>query len=138
MSELRVVCSIFHDGQFWVATVEREVDGALSVARHVFGAEPGHAELLVWVGRAMARLAYVEVGSGLPAPKPVNPKRMKRIVAAEQARTGFSEPIRAAMAEDLKTRKAETLHRRAAAHRLASEEAFARRDERRKARHRGR
>lgn len=137
MPAIRIVCSIFHDGQFWVATVEREVDGVLAVARHVFGAEPGGAELLVWAGYAMAHLAYVEVGSSQAPPKPVNPKRMKRIVAAEQARTGFSEVIRAAMAEQLKTRKAETVHRRADARRDASAEAFARRSQQRKARHRG-
>ena len=43
----QVVTTIFFNGQFWVALIERiGEDGALEVGKHTFGPEPGQPELI--------------------------------------------------------------------------------------------
>jgi len=138
MSGFSVICSIYHDGQFWVAEVERCLDGVVSVARHVFWAEPGNAELLDWVGREMGQLAYVPIGEDGRWPKRPNPKRMKRLATAAQARAGFSPAIREAMGEQLREWKVEARREHAEERREAAIDTFAHRMAKLKARRRGR
>jgi hypothetical protein len=43
----QVVTTIFFNGQFWVALIERiGADGTLEVGKHTFGPEPGQPELI--------------------------------------------------------------------------------------------
>ncbi len=43
----QVVTTIFFNGQFWVALIERiGEDGTLEVGKYTFGPEPGHPELI--------------------------------------------------------------------------------------------
>ena len=37
--------TVFHDGQFWVGVLELHDERGVRAARHVFGPEPGNAEL---------------------------------------------------------------------------------------------
>lgn len=39
-------CTIFFDDPFWVGVFERQSEDGYSVARYVFGAEPGQADIL--------------------------------------------------------------------------------------------
>jgi hypothetical protein len=42
-------CTVYFDGQFWVALVERiRSDGTCLVGRHVFGPEPSNPELILF------------------------------------------------------------------------------------------
>ncbi len=48
MSRCQTITTVYHDGRFWVALIERLDGDAVEIARHVFGPEPGNAELLDW------------------------------------------------------------------------------------------
>jgi len=86
--ERRTITTIFFDGQFWAAEVERWDENAVpSVARHVFGAEPNHAELLLWARRGFADLRFVPRTPETAPPRAAgNPKRAKRLVNREMKR----------------------------------------------------
>ncbi|MEV7774670.1 YjdF family protein [Kitasatospora sp. NPDC086791] len=136
--------SVFFDDPFWVGVLEIAGPDGVRAARHVFGAEPGNAELLEFVRRDFGRL----LGAALAAPEvtverrarrqPVNPKRLARQAAKELA----ARPLSTAAEEALTRAHEEAGHlNRAAAKRRAAEDARERRESARRQagkRHRGR
>ena len=97
MPRSQTIATICHDGQFWIALVERLSDGRIEIARHVFGPEPSNAELLAWAGEGFANLRFVPAEArALPEP-PVNPKRRKRMAAAQARAAGPSSRAKDAL-----------------------------------------
>ena len=90
MSHRQTITTICHDGQFWIALIERLDGNYLEIARHVFGAEPSNAELLDWAGRGFADLRFVPASARVFSEPPSNPKRRKREAAAAKARGSAS------------------------------------------------
>ncbi|MBN9332012.1 YjdF family protein [Devosia sp.] len=109
----RTITSVFFDGQFWVAEIERHAEGSIAVARHRFGPEPTNAELLIWVDRDLQRLCFFDQPqhAAMPASRRTNPKRM----TAKAENVGFSDKaaqaIKAALAERKLERKGERKRR---------------------------
>ncbi|MBD0671237.1 YjdF family protein [Streptomyces sp. CBMA156] len=108
--------SVFFEGPFWVGVLETAGPRGVRAARHVFGGEPGNAELPEFVRRDFGRL----LDSALAAPEvaderrprertSLNPKWLARQAARESA------------ARPLSTAAVEALERRAAARRQAKE-----------------
>ena len=80
----RTVTTIYHDGQFWVALVERfGVGGNYSCARHVFGPEPNNAELLIWASSGFSDLVFAAGSTLVADARAPNPKRMHRTISRE-------------------------------------------------------
>ena len=52
-----ITLTIFFEDPFWVAVVERQADGRLQAARHLFGGEPTPAEVLAFVLRRLSGAA---------------------------------------------------------------------------------
>ncbi|WP_091149360.1 YjdF family protein [Novosphingobium sp. CF614] len=108
----RTITSIFFDGQFWVAEIERHGETQIEVARHCFGPEPTNAELLEWVSQDMPRLPFhVRMDAGVPLETRRRcPKKIRRMVEAETGRMGFStkaqEALKAGMEEWKEARRA--------------------------------
>ncbi|WP_224276050.1 YjdF family protein [Streptomyces sp. LS1784] len=137
--------TVFFEGPFWVGVLEIAGPRGVRAARHVFGAEPGNAELLEFVRRDFGGL----LDTALAAPEAavegrarqrsaVNPKRLARQAARELA----TRPLSTA-AEEALARAHEESGRlnRAAAKRRAAEAALEQRAAARrqaKERHRGR
>jgi hypothetical protein len=114
----RTITSIFFDGQFWVAEIERRSEDGLETARHCFGAEPNNAELLHWVDSELPRLRFHRCGGAPETPgveKP-SPKRARRLAALEAATIGFGskaqEAMRVALEQRKKQRRADAALRR--------------------------
>lgn len=59
-------CTILFDDPFWVGIFERVTPEGYAVARHVFGAEPGEAELLQFAREGYANLRFSPPGSCPP------------------------------------------------------------------------
>ena len=91
MDWMKTCLTVFFDGRFWVALVEREDEHGLHLARHVFGPEPGQAEILRWIETGYRALRFFDAGEepahGDRHEKKINPKRAKR-EAARQAAAG--------------------------------------------------
>lgn len=135
--------SLYFDGAFWIGVLERDMDGVVSATRHIFGPEPGNAELRAFmlgpfaemVGRLALGPAMAESGER-PAPR-TNPKRAFRLAAKAQARP-LSTKSQAALAL-AKEAEAELRSRdRALRRREAAARRFEERTERRKEKRRGR
>ena len=53
--------TIYFDGQFWCALIERCAGGRLYAGRYVFGAEPSNPELLNWTAERFAAVPLLRV-----------------------------------------------------------------------------
>ncbi|MET8698151.1 YjdF family protein [Kitasatospora sp. NPDC004723] len=136
--------SVFFDDPFWVGVLEVSGPDGVRAARHVFGAEPGNAELLEFVRRGFGRLldsalaAPAVAADRRPAARSVSPKRLARRAARDLA----ARPLSSAAEEALARAHEQSGHlNRAAAKRRAAEAARERREQARsraRARHRGR
>ena len=150
--------TLFFDGRFWVGVLElherrrgaetNDQGGAVRAARHVFGAEPSDVELYDFLlargGELIDRAAAsppVSVGSTTADPsssRRASPKRAARRAAKEAARARPSTAAQAALAAAREETAARTSRNRSLRRRQEADEAWARRRERAKRRHRGR
>ena len=150
--------TLYFDGRFWVGVLEcrerhhgGDVNGqAITVraARHVFGAEPSDVELYDFLlargGELIDRAAAsppVSAGSTTADPsssRRANPKRAARRAAKEAAWARPSTAAQAALAAAREETAARTSRNRSLRRRQEADEAWARRRERAKRRHRGR
>ena len=149
--------TLFFDGRFWVGVLElherrrgaeaNDRGGAVRAARYVFGAEPSDAELydfLLTHGGALIDRAAAS--PPVPAPRSVdssstprpNPKRAARQAAKEAARARPSTAAQAALAAAREESSARGARNRSRRRRQEADEAWVRRRERAKRRHRGR
>ena len=149
--------TLYFDGRFWVGVLElherrrgaeaNDQGGTVRAARHVFGAEPSDVELydflLTHGGALIDRAAACPP---VPASRPVNsssaprpnPKRAARQAAKEAARARPSTAAQAALAAAREESSARGANNRSRRRRQEADEAWARRRERAKRRHRGR
>jgi hypothetical protein len=103
-----ITLTIFFEDPFWVGVVERQAEGRLQAARHLFGSEPAPAEILEFVLRQMFRLierssTAIEVEQ--IAPRAVNPKRAAREASRALAQRGSSTQSQAALRLQLEQNK---------------------------------
>ncbi|WP_020611314.1 YjdF family protein [Sediminispirochaeta bajacaliforniensis] len=74
-----VVSTIFFNGQFWVALVEkRGEDGTLSVAKHTFGPEPTNNDILDFYFNSYLYLRFYACQRIVRAKKRLSGKEEKR------------------------------------------------------------
>ncbi|KZM74131.1 YjdF family protein [Nocardia terpenica] len=134
--------SVYYDGQFWVGVLEITDDSGVRAARHVFGGEPSNAELEEFARREYGglldrALAAPPVPAASRPTARVNPKRLARLAAREQA----ARPVTSAAQDALRLAHEQAGHEnRAAAKRRRLADAEQRReqaDRKRKAKRRG-
>lgn len=117
--------SVFYDGQFWVGVLEITDDSDVRAARHVFGGEPTNAELEEFAVKGYDRLldralAAPPVTADTRPAAHVNPKRLARLAAREQA----ARPVSSAAQDALRAAHEQAGHENhAAAKRRRADEA---------------
>ena len=132
--------TICFEDPFWVGLVEVEEGDVYRVARHVFGPEPTLPEIEAFIRAHWRELRFtadlqVEKKGG----KKINPKRMRRIIEKEMARnathgTKAQQALALQREENKQVRKT-----RSRAEKEAEEtRKYALRQEKKKAKHRGR
>ena len=130
--------TVYHDGQFWVGVYERVENDRYSVCRIVFGAEPSNEEMLALICKGYGSLRFTSTIVHEEAPKlAANPKRRQREAARETRQRGTSTKAQQALSEE---REASALQRKADARAQRDEDKrqrFELRQEKRKAKHRG-
>ena len=150
--------TVFFDGQFWVGVLEHvSVAGVSGVAggavahtvraaRCVFGAEPGDAELYAFllahgddlIDAVESSTPVTATGRAGRIGPAVSPKRAARLAAREAARPRPSTAAQVALAAARQEQAAHAGQERSRDRRQQADEAWARRRERARRRHRGR
>jgi hypothetical protein len=107
----QTVLTVFFDGSFWRALVERRSDGFLSIASHLFGEEPSEAETFQWwlTSSAFLEFSLPIPASGRSSDRSSNRKKNVQRAAKALRREPISDEIHAAA-------RAERSRRRVAAH----------------------
>ena len=124
---------------FWIGLIEKEDDGAYSVAKHVFGAEPTTPEVFSFVCDHWNDLRFThDVQVEVRQSKRINPKRLQRMIEKEmKANARLGTKAQQTLAEQremaIEASKALSRERRDELKR----EQFAKRTEKRKQKHRG-
>lgn len=129
--------TIYRDGQFWVGIVEHVENGAASVARIVFGAEPSGKEVMDLVLGKWGSLRFAgKVDAALERP-PVNPKRRQREASKQLAMRGTSTKAQMALAQAREERKEELRTARVRRKREMAADRFSKRMAKKKEKRRG-
>jgi hypothetical protein len=130
---MAAVFTVFFEDPFWVGVLESEEDGVLTVARHVFGAEPSNPELLhfmLYRFSDMRRSSFSAEGRRADA-TPLSPKRAQRAARREAARS-VSTKAQAALSAAREGLKAESAASSREERRAEAERRFDLRSEKRK------
>jgi hypothetical protein len=100
--------TVLFEDPFWVGVVERQEDGTLQAARHIFGSEPAPAEVLEFVLHRLDRLLErpaAMVAGEQPERRAINPKRAARETARALAQRGTSTQAQEALRLQLEQSK---------------------------------
>ncbi|MDO4350803.1 MAG: YjdF family protein [Eubacteriales bacterium] len=135
---MSVTLLVFFEDPFWVGIVERREGGRLRAARVVFGAEPSDREVYAWVLESFDGLRFSPpVEDGLRRAMAQNPKRRQRQAmkaAGQGVGTKSQQALQAAREASAAQRGARAARQREA----EAQRRFDLRQEKKKAKHRGR
>lgn len=124
---------------FWIGLIEKEDDGAYSVAKHVFGAEPTTPEVFSFVCDHWNDLRFThDVQVEVKQSKRINPKRLQRMIEKEMkanVRPGTKAQQTLAEQREMAKEASQALSRERREE--LKREQFAKRAEKRKQKHRG-
>lgn len=135
----RTTLTVLFEEPYWVAIVEREEAGMLTVARQVFGAEPTAPEIYDWLlTRHLRFLRFSSPVAGGNRNAGKNPKRLQREAKRAMEGTGVGTKSRDAMRLMLEARKTERKVKSKAEREAEEERKYRMKREQAKARHRGR
>ena len=133
-----ITLTVFFDDPFWIGLFERLEDGTLTVCRPVFGSLPSDREIYDWLARATPALRFSPpVEQSAPRPVASNPKRRQRQIARALV-SGTGTRSQQALAAARETLKTEHRRRRKALSEAEQAHKFQLRQEKKKAKHRGR
>lgn len=105
---LSITLSVYFDGQFFVGIFERTENNSLSVARHIFGAEPKDSEVYDFVLSHFYDLRFSpQIEATDKEIKRSNPKTMQRKVKATLSKCAAGTKAQQAIKAQTEQRKME-------------------------------
>ncbi len=136
MDKTTIKLTVFFEDPFWVGVFERIEGGQLSACKITFGAEPREQEVWQFILRHASALKFGPAVAVLEKPMHRNPKRRQR--AARNQPTGIGTKSQQALQLARAQSKAEH-HARAKAHKAEVQaQKYAKKQQKRKDKHRGR
>lgn len=136
---VRSQLTVFFDDPFWVGIYERAYNENLEVARVVFGAEPKDYEVYAYLIKNHAKLRFSPPLGGEKRPeRKINPKRMQRRINSQLSQEGIG--TKAQQALKLQQEEGKIKRRQISRQMKEAEQQrkFALRQEKKKAKHKGR
>jgi hypothetical protein len=136
---MNIKLTVYFDAPFWVGVFERTDEGALQTSRVVFGSEPKDYEVYSYVLENYFKLRFspplkVEVNKE----KNINPKRLKRMIRREVARSEIGTKAQQAIKLEYEARKQENKKLSREKQEEQEEQKFKMRQEKKKEKRKGR
>jgi hypothetical protein len=98
MEDVPSKLTVFFENPFWVGVFERHSDGKLQVCKVVFGAEPKDSEIQEFILSKWNCLVFSDaIADDRLRPKPVNPKRLQKMIKKEIAAPGIGTKAQQAL-----------------------------------------
>lgn len=130
--------TVLFEQPFWIGLYEREADGQYEACKITFGAEPKDGEVYDFILRNWHRLRFSPpVEAAAAAARPVNPKRMQRLIHRQMQNTGIGTKAQQALQLQLEQGKQDRTERSKQRRELEKDRQFELRQQKRKERHRG-
>lgn len=131
--------TIFFEKPFWIGLYERVEDGKHEVCKITFGAEPKDYEVYEFLIHHWSGLQFSPpVRAAQEKERHINPKRMQREISSRLQDTGMGTKAQQALKLQHEQRKLERRARGKEQREAEQERQFALRQEKKKAKHRGR
>lgn len=90
----QVTTTIFFDGQFWIALIEKTADdGTLAVGKHTFGAEPTNTDLLHFTLYEYSSVRLIESGASVRI-------KIRKSIRESDRQTGKAKRLYAALQKE--------------------------------------
>lgn len=138
MNHVTGTLTVFFEGPFWVGVFERAADGEYAVAQVVFGAEPRDEEVYALVLRRFHQLRFSPVQMlEAPVGRVKNPKRRQREARRATEAKGVGTKAQQALQAQREAMKMHTRMMQRQAHAADAERRYAKKQEKRKQKHRG-
>lgn len=117
MEDLSSKLTVFFENPFWVGVFERRAEGKLQVCKVIFGTEPKDGDIHKFILTKWNELVFSDsiVDNHLKL-KPVNPKRLQRMIKKEITQTGIGTKAQQALKlqyEQTKNKQKNTAQREA-------------------------
>lgn len=139
MQENACSLTVLFDAPFWVGIYERMSGGQLEACRIVFGAEPKDYEVYDFLLKNWHRLRFSPpVSAPPPESRRPNPKRMQRAIRSQLQTGAAGTKAQQALQLQREQNKTERQRRTRTQREAEARRRFALRQEKKKARHRGR
>ena len=138
MNKSSICLTVFFEDPFWVGIFERQAQGALTVCKVTFGAEPKDGEIYEWMLQNWAQLHFGPPLADARRPRAENPKRARRMARRSLAVQGVGTKAQQALALARGAGKQARTAARREQEQADRERRFALRVQRRKEKHRGR
>ena len=139
MDVFRASLTVYFEDPFWVGLYQREGEGECRVCRIVFGAEPKDQDVYQYLLDHWHRLRFSPpVAAGRAEKRSVNPKRMQRQISRRLRAPAVGTKAQQALKLQQEAGKQARKARSRAEKEAEQARKFALRQEKRKAKHRGR
>ena len=138
MDERKNQLTVYFEDPFWVGVLERIEDGALSVCKVTFGAEPKDYDVFSYVLKNYARLRFSPAVAAAVRQDAANPKRMQREIRRTSSGGGVGTKAQQALQLQREEQKLERETRTRKQRDAEKQLKFDRRQQKRKEKHRGR
>lgn len=132
--------TVFFEEPFWKCVLERVENGTLSVCSVTFGAEPKDFEIYDWILHSYATLVFhaaQETTVRTAACAKCNPKRMSRNIRKQLRASGVGTKAQQALKQQQEQKKIERKTAFRIRKREAQQDQFARKQQKKKEKHRG-
>ena len=139
MDKVNGKLTVFFEEPFWVGIFERIEDGKLSVAKVTFGAEPKDYEVYEFLLKNWHKLKFSPpIRAEVTIERKINPKRMHREIQSQLQDKGIGTKAQQALKLQHEQCKLERKTKSREQKEAEKDRQFAIRQEKKKAKHRGR
>lgn len=137
MREASGSLTVYFEEPFWVGVFEKIEDGALSVCKVTFGAEPKDYEVLAYILRHYCDLQFSPAIKAEGRQRADHPKRRQRSITKQLQNAGVGTKSQQALAAQREAGKTERKKVSKAQREAAQQRKYALRQQKRKEKHRG-
>lgn len=137
MREASGSLTVYFEDPFWVGVFEEIENGALSVCKVAFGAEPKDDEVWAYILRYFGKLQFSPAIKIEERRRADHPKRRQRSITKQLQTTGIGTKSQQALAAQREAGKAERKKVSKAQREAAQQRKFVLRQQKRKKKHRG-
>ncbi|MEA5003377.1 MAG: YjdF family protein [Christensenella sp.] len=130
--------TVFFEAPFWVGVFERTENGKLSVVKVVFGAEPKDSEIYAFILAKYDGLDFSPAVAVLVREKRKTPKRIQREVKKQLKTPGIGTKSQQALQRQREQSKGEQKQKRRQRQEAEAQRNFELKQQKKKAKHRGR